>query len=181
MQTVLGINGITGKLLAEELIRRGYKVRGVSRRPFSGNWEHVSADILSPDSLNKAIKGSEVVYFCVGLEYNIKVWQRDWLPLIDSVIAVCLANKAKLVFLDNVYMYGLVSGEMTEQTPMNPTSKKGEIRKAMAEKPVPLIFMGLIVATVCSLPQALKIWLKANQLNFWAIPIKSIPILSPKT
>jgi nucleoside-diphosphate-sugar epimerase len=134
MQTVLGINGITGKLLAEELIRRGHKVRGISRRPFLGNWEHVSADVLNPESLNNAIKGSEVVYFCVGLEYNIKVWQRDWLPLMDNVIAACLANKAKLVFLDNVYMYGYVAGEMTEKTPMNPTSKKGEIRKAVAEK-----------------------------------------------
>lgn len=134
MQTVLGINGITGKLLAEELIGRGYKVRGVSRRPFLGNWEHISADVLNPESLNNAVKGSEVVYFCVGLTYNTKVWQRDWLPLIENVITACIANKAKLVFLDNVYMYGLVVGEMTEQTPMNPTSKKGEIRKAVAEK-----------------------------------------------
>jgi nucleoside-diphosphate-sugar epimerase len=134
MQTVLGINGITGKLLAEELIHRGQKVRGVSRRPFLGTWEHISADVLNPESLNNAIKGSEVVYFCVGLEYNIKVWQKDWAPLIENVINACIANKAKLVFLDNVYMYGFVEGEMTEKTPMNPTSKKGKIRKAVAEK-----------------------------------------------
>jgi nucleoside-diphosphate-sugar epimerase len=134
MQTILGINGITGKLLAEVLVKRGYKVRGVSRRPFLGNWEHVSADVLNPQSLEKAIEGSEVVYFCVGLDYNIKVWQRDWLPMLESVIVSCINHKAKLVFLDNVYMYGLVKGEMTEQTPMNPTSKKGEVRKAVAEK-----------------------------------------------
>ena len=134
MQTVLGINGITGKLLAEELIRKGHKVRGVSRRPFLGKWEHVSADVLNPQSLANAVKGSDVVYFCIGLEYTLKVWQRDWLPLVENVVAACIVNKAKLVFLDNVYMYGLVTGEMTEQTPMKPTSEKGKIRKAVAEK-----------------------------------------------
>jgi nucleoside-diphosphate-sugar epimerase len=134
MHTVLGINGITGKLLAEEFICRGQTVRGVSRRSYLGTWEHVSADVLNPKSLNDALKGSEVVYCCVGLEYSTKVWQKDWLPMIENVITACISNKAKLVFLDNVYMYGLVEGEMVETTPMNPTSKKGEIRKAVAEK-----------------------------------------------
>jgi nucleoside-diphosphate-sugar epimerase len=134
MQTVLGINGITGKLLANELIRRGHKVRGISRRPFPGAWEHVTADAMDAAQLKTALQGSEVVYFCLGLEYKLKIWQRDWLPLVEGVIVACLEINAKLVFLDNVYMYGLVKGVMTEETPMNPSSKKGEVRKAVAEK-----------------------------------------------
>ena len=134
MQTVLGINGISGKLLADELVKKGLKVRGVSRRPYTGAWEHVSVDVMDKNSLTKAVAGSEVVYFCVGLEYTIKVWERDWLPLIENTISACLAANAKLVFLDNVYMYGLVAGEMTEESPMHPLSKKGEIRKKVAEK-----------------------------------------------
>jgi hypothetical protein len=39
---------------------------------------------------------------------------------------------AKLVFFDNVYMYGRVEGWMTEETPMNPRSKKGEARPQIA-------------------------------------------------
>jgi nucleoside-diphosphate-sugar epimerase len=74
------------------------------------------------------------VYCCVGLEYTVKVWERNWLPLIENVIQACLSAKAKLVFIDNVYMYGLVQGEMTESTPMIPSSKKGAVRKAVAEK-----------------------------------------------
>jgi nucleoside-diphosphate-sugar epimerase len=134
MQTVLGINGITGKLLATELLQRGKQVRGVSRRPFPGNWEHISADIMDPASLTTALAGSEVVYFCVGLEYTRKVWQRDWLPMVENVIARCIEINAKLIFLDNVYMYGLVTGTMTEETPMHPCSEKGVVRKAVAEK-----------------------------------------------
>jgi nucleoside-diphosphate-sugar epimerase len=134
MQTVLGINGVTGKLIAAELIKRGHAVRGISRRPFPGPWEHVSADVLNPVSLTDALAGAEVVYFCVGLEYTRKVWKRDWLPMIENVISACLTQNAKLVFLDNVYMYGLVEGPMTEQTPMRPVSEKGQVRQAVAEK-----------------------------------------------
>ncbi len=39
---------------------------------------------------------------------------------------------AKLNFFDNVYMYGKVSGAMTEETPFNPCSKKGEVHVRIA-------------------------------------------------
>jgi len=35
------------------------------------------------------------------------------------------ARTQRLVFFDNVYMYGKVEGVMTEQTPFHPCSKKG--------------------------------------------------------
>ena len=134
MQTILGINGSTGQEIAKNLSAKGIKVRGVSRREFLGNWEHIKADVLDFESLKKATEGSDVVYCCVGLEYNIKVWRRDWPIVIENIIAACLATNAKLVFVDNVYMYGQVQGNMTEQTPMLPTSEKGKVRKIVAEK-----------------------------------------------
>ena len=70
MQTILGINGITGKGIANELIQKGYAVKGVSRRPTPGPWTHVVADILQKDQITAAIAGSEVVYACFGLEYT---------------------------------------------------------------------------------------------------------------
>jgi nucleoside-diphosphate-sugar epimerase len=134
MQTILGINGTTGLEIAHVLLEKGIKVRSVSRRPYAGAWEHVQADVMNLESLKHAVNGSEVVYCCVGLEYTVKVWERDWLPLIENVIEACLSAKVKLVFIDNVYMYGLVEGEMTEMTPIKPSSKKGAVRKAVAEK-----------------------------------------------
>ncbi len=134
MQTILGINGITGKGIANELIQKGYAVKGVSRRPTPGPWTHVAADVLQKDQITAAIAGSEVVYACFGLEYTTAIWQRDWPVAIDNVISACLATHAKLVFIDNVYMYGHVEGVMTEETPMHPSSKKGAVRKIVAEK-----------------------------------------------
>lgn len=129
MHTILGINGATGPGLAAELSKRNIKVRGVSRRPFPGkDWEHRQADVTNLAELLAAVDGSEVVYLLVGLEYNIDVWRRDWPVVMENTIQACLANNAKLVFLDNVYAYGLVNGPMAENTPIRPTSEKGKVR-----------------------------------------------------
>lgn len=132
MHTILGINGNVGKLLAAELTQKGIKVRGVSRRPFLGNWEHISADVLNLEQLTTAVAGSEVVYLAVGLEYTTKIWRRDWLVLMQNTIAACRKTNAKLIFIDNVYMYGRVEGAMTETTPMQPSSEKGKVRAEVA-------------------------------------------------
>ncbi len=49
----------------------------------------------------------------------------------NAIEATKRAN-ARLVFFDNVYMYGKVDGAMTEDTPFRPCSKKGEIRAEIA-------------------------------------------------
>ena len=50
----------------------------------------------------------------------------------NNTIEACKRASTKLVFFDNVYMYGKVRGPMTEETPFNPCSKKGEIRAKIA-------------------------------------------------
>jgi nucleoside-diphosphate-sugar epimerase len=49
-----------------------------------------------------------------------------------NVINACHTTGSRLIFFDNVYMYGKVNGKMTEDSPFNPVSKKGEIRAAIA-------------------------------------------------
>jgi nucleoside-diphosphate-sugar epimerase len=49
-----------------------------------------------------------------------------------NAIDACIKADAKLVFFDNVYMYGKVDGKMTESTPYNPISRKGEVRAKIA-------------------------------------------------
>ena len=49
-----------------------------------------------------------------------------------NVIDACKRHGARLVFFDNVYAYGRVVGSMTESTPFNPISNKGEVRAKIA-------------------------------------------------
>jgi len=73
-----------------------------------------------------------VLYLCAGLQYNKKVWAREWPLIIRNVVKAAQATGARLIFFDNVYMYGRVEGPMTEETPYNPASVKGKIRAQVA-------------------------------------------------
>lgn len=129
MHTLLGSNGTVGQGLAEALRKKNIPVRVVNRRPHIGDWEHVIANVTNPAEVMAAVDGSEVVYLLVGIEYNLKVWRRDWPMIMENTIIACQAAGAKLVFMDNVYAYGLVHGVMTEKTPMRPSSEKGKVRE----------------------------------------------------
>ena len=128
MHTILGINGISGLGLAASLTSKGLPVRGVGRSAGKGPWEHTKANVLDAAELLRALAGSETVYLVVGLDYNIKVWQRDWPIVMSNTIEACMAHGSKLVFMDNVYAYGSVNGVMREDQPLRPNSKKGKVR-----------------------------------------------------
>jgi len=134
MQTILGANGAIATQLSKQLAGYHARVRQVSRNPqkINATDELVSADLLNYQQTEQAVAGSEVVYLLAGLKYDIKIWQRDWPVLMRNVIDACKKHNSKLVFFDNVYSYGLVKGPMTEETPFNPCSKKGEVRAKIA-------------------------------------------------
>jgi nucleoside-diphosphate-sugar epimerase len=135
MQTILGAGGIIGIELAKSLPQYTDRIRLVSRNPKKVNPadEIVSANLVDAEQTMKAVQGSEVVYLTVGLPYSIKTWQSQWPMIMKNVIDACEKHNAKLVFFDNVYSYGRVNGWMTENTVMNPSSKKGEVRKKIAD------------------------------------------------
>jgi nucleoside-diphosphate-sugar epimerase len=92
----------------------------------------VGADITDKDQTVRAVAGSRVVHLVVGLKYDHKLWQEVWPRVMQNTIEACKRAGAKLIFFDNVYMYGRVNGPMTEETPFNPCSKKGEVRAKIA-------------------------------------------------
>jgi len=134
MQTILGAGGIIGRELAKSLPRYTDRIRLVSRNPKKVNPtdEIVSADLLDAEQTLKAVQGSEIVYLTAGLAYDSRTWQSQWPLIMKNVIDACKKHGVKLVFFDNVYAYGRVKGWMTEQTPLHPSSKKGEVRKKIA-------------------------------------------------
>jgi len=122
----------------------------VGRNPASadGSAEAVSADISNLDQTVKAVSGSTVVYLLVGLKYDLKIWRALWPRIMQNAIEACKRAKARLIFFDNVYMYGQVNGAMTEQTPFNPCSAKGEIRAQIASVLLDEVKTGNLVALI---------------------------------
>ncbi|MBK6824870.1 MAG: NAD(P)H-binding protein [Saprospiraceae bacterium] len=130
-QTILGAGGAIGIELAKALATYTTDIRLVSRNPKKVNLndELFPADLNNREDVFKAVEGSEIIYVTVGFAYNIKIWQKLWPPFIKNVIDACMQHNAKMVFFDNIYAIGGDNVKhITEESPMSPCSKKGEVR-----------------------------------------------------
>lgn len=150
MITVLGAGGAISNHFAALLAQQQKSFRLVSRSGHShpAAAEVVKADIAIPEDAFSAVAGSDVVLLLAGLKYDHRVWGELWPRIIANTIAACQQAGARLIFFDNVYMYGRVSGPMTEETPFNPCSRKGEIRARVATSLLDAMRSGSLTAMI---------------------------------
>jgi nucleoside-diphosphate-sugar epimerase len=132
--TILGAGGAISNELVKLLAERKQPFRLVGRNPrmVAGATEVHAADLSDKDQTIGAVAGSTLVYLLVGLKYDRQIWAENWPRIMANTIEACKRAGARLIFFDNVYMYGKVVGPMTEETAFNPSSKKGEIRARIA-------------------------------------------------
>jgi len=151
--TILGAGGTIGSELAKILAAENRPLRLVARnpKPMSGA-EAVTADLADKEQTIRAVAGSEVVHLVAGLKYDTAVWRELWPRIMANTIEACKRARAKLVFLDNVYMYGRVAGLMTEETAYNPCSRKGEIRAQIATMLMDEVKEGNLQAMIARAP-----------------------------
>lgn len=131
MQTIIGAGGTIGIPLAKALKQYTSNIRLVSRNSQKVNDtdELFPLDVSDLSRIGQAIAGSEIVYVTIGFKYNLNVWRETWPPFMKAVIDACKAHQARLVFFDNVYMYAKSAiPHMTESSPVDPPSKKGQVR-----------------------------------------------------
>ena len=151
MQTILGAGGVIGSELARELKAFTSEVQLVSRNPKKVNPDDqlMKADLTNTDEVDRAVAGSSVVYLTAGLTYNTKIWRAQWPVIMRNVISSCKKHDAKLVFFDNIYMYDReFLANMTEDTPVRPSSRKGEVREQIASMLLNEISKGQLTAII---------------------------------
>ena len=134
LQVVLGAGGGTGRAITDELVRQGRRVRAVSRSGhvagLPASVEHVAADLYDVASATAAVAGASVVYHAAQPPYAD--WVGRFERMNDAVARAAGATGARLVFADNLYMYGPGSSPMTEATPQLATDRKGAQRRSLA-------------------------------------------------
>jgi nucleoside-diphosphate-sugar epimerase len=127
--------GAVGMSVMDELIRRGRRrVRMVNR---SGRArvphgvEVVGGDATDEAFARGASEGASVVYFALNPPYD--KWPELFPPLQAGVLEGAASAGAKLVAMENLYMYGLTSGRpLTEDLPHAPNTRKGRVRARMS-------------------------------------------------
>jgi len=133
LHVVLG-TGAIGRAIMEELLRQGKEVRMVNR---SGSMPEapsglqvVAVDLYDPVGVQEVTHGAAVVY--QSTQPNYTQWPEFFPSLQDSIITGVAANGAKLVLVENMYVYGRTNGTpMTEDTPHHANTRKGKTRSKM--------------------------------------------------
>jgi nucleoside-diphosphate-sugar epimerase len=133
---VLGGSGGAGAAIARTLLEQGKRVRAVSRegRPAGGldAAEWVAADARDAGQLRAVCRDAAVIYHAVNVPYP--AWPEVLPAVMESVIAAAESSSARLVYVDNLYMYGPVDLPMREDLPPAATTRKGRLRAALASR-----------------------------------------------
>lgn len=139
---VLGATGGVGGEVALTLLRRGWRVRGVNRKPeqaaaSSGalaQVEWVAGDAMREEDVVGAAKGADVIFHGVNPP-GYKNWRGLALPMLESSIAAARISGARLVFPGTLYNFGPDAFPLVhEASPQNPLTRKGRIRAEMERR-----------------------------------------------
>lgn len=127
---ILG-TGAIGRATMEELVRREESVRMVNR---SGKMEEapagvevVASDLYDPAQVRAVTRDAQVVYQAAQPRYAR--WVQEFPALQQSILDGLAGSGAKLVLVENLYMYGETNCKaLTEDLPHHAHTRKGRIR-----------------------------------------------------
>jgi len=103
--------------------------------PVPDDVEILGGDASDPAFAVAAAQGAQVVYQTLNPPYH--QWVELFPALQAGVLAAAQATGARLVSMENVYMYGRPAGQpLTETRTYAAHTKKGQLRARMAEGPV---------------------------------------------
>jgi nucleoside-diphosphate-sugar epimerase len=129
--------GQVGRPLAESLLAAGHRVRIARRAPMRApeGAEQVTGDAGDAAFCAAAARGAAAVYHCMNPPYFAHIWAEKVPLYLENLIAAAGDAGARLVVLDNLYALGRPDGRpLDEERPLNPCSRKGEVRARAAER-----------------------------------------------
>jgi nucleoside-diphosphate-sugar epimerase len=126
--------GAIGLAALDALLRRGETVRMVNRSGTArvpDDIEVVGGNAADPQFTIHVTRGAQVIYQTLNPPYER--WVEEFPALQAGVLAAAETHGARLVSMENVYMYGRPAGRpLTETRDYNAHTKKGKLRGRMA-------------------------------------------------
>jgi nucleoside-diphosphate-sugar epimerase len=129
--------GAVGRETTTRLTARGDIVRVVQRyapKKLPNGSTFQFADTTDREATIAACAGVDTVICCIGLRYISSVWKRDWPVVMANLIDGCALANARLVFADNLYMYGPQTAPLKEDTPLTTYGRKPALRAAITRQ-----------------------------------------------
>jgi nucleoside-diphosphate-sugar epimerase len=128
--------GAVGLATLDALQRRGETARMVNRSGHAavpGDVEVVGGDASDPSFTTAVAQGASVVYQTLNPPYH--QWTSLFPALQAGVLAAAAATGARLVSMENVYLYGRPAGQpLTENRAHSAHTTKGQLRGRMSRE-----------------------------------------------
>src|SRR5919107_3768118 len=129
--------GPVGLAVMDELVSKGKRVRMVNRSgraDMAEGVEIVGGDAADPTFAREVSVGASVVYFALNPPYD--KWPELFPPLQAGVLEGASSAGAKLVAVENLYIYGTTGGRpITHDLPPAPHTPQGPGRARMDGEP----------------------------------------------
>jgi nucleoside-diphosphate-sugar epimerase len=142
--------GAIGLATLDALRRRGETVRLVNRSGHArvpDNVEVIGGDAGDPVFTADVAQGARVVYQTLNPPYSM--WTEQFPALQAGVLAAAMATGARLVSMENVYMYGRPAGRpLDEDRSYDAHTKKGRLRARMARELLAVHHAGRVQVTI---------------------------------
>lgn len=128
---IIGANGRLGRVLASAFADAGWQVAAHVRREPAGHARpgvrFVRAALGDPAALAEECGRADVVVHAANVPYTR--WRRDAMPLAQGAVDTARRLNAVLMFPGNVYNFGARMPPLLEEdTPQEPTARKGRLR-----------------------------------------------------
>ncbi len=123
--------GALGREIVTQLLNAGRQVCVIQRsrpRDLPLGAGFVAADIMDPAAIAAATTGADSVICALGLPYQSALWDKGWPLAMTNLLAACEAQGARLVFADNLYLYGPQNRPLTEELPPVDFGRKPKAR-----------------------------------------------------
>lgn len=128
--------GTIGLAVIDELVARGKAVRAVNHSGRADLPQDVllaAGDASDATFTTRVCDGASTIYNCLNAPYS--KWPEQFPPLQTAVITAAERTGAKLVVMENLYMYGPTGGRLlAEDLPYRARGRKGAVRARMAQQ-----------------------------------------------
>ena len=141
---VTGSAGMIGGYVVKGLIEKGYKVIGVDRRMSDDKYHGYAQVILDLSSksnvyqlfdevkIDRAIHLAALAHTAGVADTSWEAFKKVNVDCAENLFEACAKHNVPVLFISTVDAIGMVKGEITPETELNPISNYGK-SKAMAE------------------------------------------------
>lgn len=138
---VIGASGGVGGEVASALLRRGWRVKALSRSPASAAKarpdlaaEWIAGDAMRPSDVIAAAQGCDLIFHGANPP-GYQNWPGTVVQMLDATIAAAKVCGARILFPGTVYNYGPDAFPiLREDSPQHPRTRKGKLRVVMEQR-----------------------------------------------